>query len=60
MDDRAGILDATQPYDPAKRISGLTLCGALLLLLRVIRTVTRLVRDSPFGVRAEVTGSAAA
>jgi hypothetical protein len=41
-------------------ISGLTLCGALLLLLRVIRTVTRLVTDSPFGVRAEVTGSAPA
>ena len=36
-------------------ISGLILCCSLLLLLRVIRTVTRLVRDSPFGVDAGVS-----
>jgi hypothetical protein len=38
-------------------ISGLLLCCSLLLLLRVIRTVTDLVRDSPYGVHAPAMGS---
>lgn len=32
-------------------ISGVLLCCALLLLLRVVRTVRRVVTDSPFGAR---------
>ncbi|GAA1807161.1 hypothetical protein GCM10009795_060440 [Nocardioides hankookensis] len=34
-------------------VSGLLLTVSLLLLLRVLRTVTRVVTDSPFGVAAE-------